>query len=302
MNIGREITHQKGRFYSVQYFFKDKGEIQRCSALRTGKMFQTNIDCKGRIYIPRDISGVDILSERHFAYFYGILSVSAFRFISYLHPTLEDNARIMNEIAAGNEPFELTDPWTPAIERSIDRIDTKVAIRLSAPESGESPGLFNSNNLQIRFDYDSILTTMRFTQKKKDAQNSIIKKMMAEKKRRGFEIIHFVNSWKDGTFGEEADKKDRRYRLPLPNRFLEFAEIVPESDQIILLSLQDEIEIWKASLWKELVNKRVWLSEVGKYIFINGDEKEEIINAKNNPIIKDVLSGGRRSDAKFSRE
>ena len=83
MDIGREIKNITNDFYTLRFLFKQDGEILYTTKERVGKVFPTSIDLKGRIYIPIDLPGGDILDEKPFAYFDGYLSLSAFSHIIF---------------------------------------------------------------------------------------------------------------------------------------------------------------------------------------------------------------------------
>lgn len=288
MDLGREVKKVKNEFYSIKYFLKEKGEIQRSTRPKYGKIFVTNIDSKGRIYIPKKLPEADILDDRIFMYFHGILAISAFRNIVYLHPTEEENKRIEREIEEGREPGEIYDPWVPTELRILDRLDTKVLIEIYPQITRKHPLDFHhENEIQVNFKPHYILTQMKFTERKIENGN---KKSVGLEKNKGYATIDYVDRWMDGEFGYDKKKKSRRYRLKIPRFYLNFCEIDKYSDKIVLFSMEDELEIWSLRRWNDFVDKRIWLSEEGKFIIKSEEEQTQLVTARDNPFVKLMIS------------
>ena len=295
MDIGREVRKICNENYSVQYFLKEQGEISRCTSPKYGKIFSTDIDNKGRIYIPKELPGGDILDEKQFSYFHGILALSAFGNIIYFHPTDEENEIVCKEIEEGEEPYEIYDPLLSTETGFKDRMDTKVIIEVLPQIIRENPLDYQcSIRAQINFKPDCIRTEMRFTHKKRKDDHDMARLFAWEKENKG--EVDITQLWWEGMFKDDQDKECRRYRLNIPKRFRDFCEINKYPYRIVLFNTEDEMEIWNLQRWKELVGKRIWLSEEGKFILKMGENKTQNISSKNNQIINIILSDRKTNE------
>lgn len=283
MDFGREIKKITGDFYTLKFIIKEDDGTEYSHKAKEGRIFNTNIDEKGRIYIPVKLLGKNILENRPYNYLYGHMALSSFKCIIYLHRGKAKNKSILNDIEKGLFPLKKIRRDSESECEIHKRIDTNVIINIRKLTNGKIV-IFNSNEfkLLIFFKPDFINSKLLISKKKVE-----INKVKGNNKRpENLSLFEPVVNKMD----VKKIKTYIRYRIKIPSDFITFCEIDKYRNKIVVFCMEDEIEIWPKPLWDSYINKRIWLSDKGKFILINeNNEWEKFVCAEKEPFLKSIL-------------
>ena len=253
MDIGREVKRVKEGFFSLQFFLKEKGKVVPLTATEIGKIFITNIDDKGRIYIPKELPQGDVLDHMPSSYLCGQLAVSAFQNIVYFHETIEENDYIRKARRERRPLNEIYNFKKKTGSKFLDRFDIKPFIRIETRiESRDPLAYWHKYQIELEFYPYYETSQMEYTKKK---------------------------SWRDGKITVY-----KRYRIRIPKIYLDFLGIDCTLDKIVLFRMKGGLEIWKKQKWESFIERRIWLSTEGKFIIEDFKGKKMFVSAKEVPL------------------
>lgn len=229
MDIGREVKRIEGNQYSIRLFFKTNKEIKYKTKAEIGKVYLTNIDEKGRIYLPKEFEKSKLI-YKHAGW--GFVTLSAFGQIILFRRV---------------EPKDVLD-------RIRKKPDTKIGVCISdrSEKIVKKASVRKTYKIELRHYLSTVALKPEWT----------LKHEKFDVVWEGFKIKMF------DIHKPEIYIKRNRITIPrffLNYIGINIKNISRE--EIILFELKDEIEIWEKNNWLKNADTTKWLSKEARFIF-----------------------------------
>ena len=300
MDIGREVKRISGNNYSRRFIFKEEGEIKYASKERIGNLLPSNIDSKKRIYIPQGLWNINFLDDRWNDFSGSLLCLNVFKFITLFlkkHDYL-DWHDFPADLELSDEFHRLQEEYLRRNRKRINENERNELIAFQNECRERQKELFI--RMQERIDIKARIITDENL-----VRNNILD--MYPKIEYKIDFYPYFRSTEIKIVNEIQKNgmiylgKNNRYRIKIPNLFINFCEINPEKDKVLLFFLEDEIEIWTKARWDNYASKIVWISEEGKYIYKTSTGADVFLSTKDNPIFYFLMNSKSRTNQKENK-